>query len=260
MTFLSTWHLAEDRLRYQPRICIIGLGFGSHIADAVGRELAHRIGSSRHDLTQPIITLIDGDEFKARKGDHESFHREGSKVEVKAELLRLILPEATIIPINKELWRNNTRKLLADQDIIIAFTDVNNMKFYLSRWITRNKRDVVLITGGIYQDESGSFVRVHIREKGKNLTPGVEHGLITLEINPTIARSRDGFLGGRDRSDEHHPYRNLLMTATAAEVLQIFCHILDGELSYDTVELEHSGGTITRETYFRGDVYGRGRR
>jgi hypothetical protein len=212
--------------------------------------------AAREIRWKPVITLIDGGEYTVGKADHECFHRTGRKVNVKASLLKQILPGTKVIRRYVELWSNNVRRLLNSQDIIIAFTDVNNMKWYLSDWIEANKKDAILITGGVHVDEDGAFVRIFLREDGKNLNPGIAHGIVTYDGHPVIDRNRAGFLGGRAEGGSFE-HRNLLMSLLAVEVLQLFHAVVaDNELLYDTVELvKDRSGQIVRDYYLRDEKY-----
>jgi len=137
-------------------ICFLGLGLGSVIVDMVGRELYFR-----QKLAE--ITLIDGDLFSPKKASHEAFTQIGPKVKVKAKDLKRIFPQLKVKTVYKELWSKNAKKLLDPQDMVIAFTDVNNMSYFLSEYFSERERGI-LITGGVYADDNGGFMRVYVRD------------------------------------------------------------------------------------------------
>lgn len=256
------------------RVCILGLGLGSRIADEIARELLsfyryiceHRVTEVAKKWL-PVVTLIDGDEFTMSKADHEVFSRKGPKPEVKKEDIARIFPELEVKTISRELWVPNTKRMLGDQDIVVAFTDVNNMKFYLSKWFGKNKRNGILITGGVHESADGGFIRAYLRGRGKDLTPPIEHGLEISSRDMTIKKN-GGDLQRRysedfdDRRRKSRTNRNRIMSLMSGEVVNLFRSILEEEIFYDTVEItmgrdswNHINFFKEREAYFRGDEY-----
>ncbi len=238
-----------------PRICFVGLGANSVTLDMVARELLLRSITTK-------VTLIDGEDFTLQKATHESLSDIGPKVMVKGAEIEKIFRNLKVKPIYKELWSQNVKKLLDPQDIIIAFTDVNNMKFFLSKYLSERKSGI-LITGGVHTYGDGGFIRVYIRDKGRNITPPIEYGFKKGSYYYKIDKNGGSSLEKRELGGENRLNHNRLVVALADEVLQVFCDILNGRLYYDSVEVyfgyssfETKGGfNLQKSRYFRGEKY-----
>lgn len=236
----------------KPNIHLVGVGGASLIAEGIAKVL-HQEGCYAN------MTLIDPSSFSTDKNNHEWFSRIGSKVKVKKRDLERHNPYVSVFTHGISLNEQNKPKLLGNADLIIVFTDNNDLKWSVGRYFEEEIQTGILITGGTCsRDHREGFVLVAVKEDGKDITPPIDYGYDYV--------NKDYKISDRGRDSAHNQNgRCQGLFQLANEVVQLFCYLLKGKLPYDEVEFDTSidcyyrDGAPPRRTCWREEVYKNGK-
>jgi len=170
---------------------IIGLG---GVGGIVARFLIMFLAASRATVR---VVLIDGDEFELDNAQRMFFSRCGNKAAVlKDDLIEHIEgSRLTLIAVEEFVTPENLPRLVQEGDVVILAVDNHATRKLVSDFCARERRDVVLISGGndgVGQDSTGyelrgtyGNVQIHVRRDDRDESPTI------TRFHPEIATPED---------------------------------------------------------------------